>query len=332
VSTPSPAPAASAPGSPVAVTAGQAGPVSAKPFPARPVSVNLLGLIEHPELGDSPYRVDADGRPYLPVGDGGIVLGLQLGDSVFGRSADHAAPGACLMHPDPAARHALAIYSCIGNQVKVRTGRAAGARGVVIGKRGEAGRVIAAFRQADLAAMRPSDEVSVRACGQGSRPDGFPPELTVLNIDPGMFAILPMVAPPSRGDQRVSVGVRCSVPSKLAGNGLGRPAVSWDLDLQLPPPSAPPSGPSSGLSSAPDDGAPDVLLGDLVAVTDIDARYNMGYRRGWVTVGIVVHGGSPLPGHGPGITPILTGPAHVLDIRHEAASHVGLTAPMLKLQ
>jgi hypothetical protein len=323
VSTPSPAPA---PGSPVAVPVGQAGPVSANRFPARPVSVNLLGVVEHPELGDGPYRVDGDGRPYLPVGDGGIVLGLQLGDSVFGRSADHAAPGACLMHPDPAARHALAIYSCIGNQVKVRTGRAAGARGVVIGKRGEAGRVIAAFRQADLAAMRPSDEVSVRACGQGSRPAGCPPELTVLNIDPGMFAILPMVALSSRGDQRVSVGVRCSVPSKLAGNGLGRPAVSWDLDLQLPPPSAPASGPS------PDGGAPDVLLGDFVAITDIDARFNMGYRRGWVTVGVVVHGASPLPGHGPGITPILTGPASALDIRHEAASHVGLTASMLKLQ
>ena len=69
---------------------------------------------------------DRRGRPpYLPVGDGGIVLGLQLGDPVLARSADHAAPGACLVHPDPAARHALAIYSCIGNQVKVRTGRAA---------------------------------------------------------------------------------------------------------------------------------------------------------------------------------------------------------------
>jgi Domain of unknown function (DUF4438) len=297
--------------------------------PPAPVSVNLLGVVEHPELGDGPYRVDGDGRPYLPVGDGGIVLGLQLGDSVFGRSADHAAPGACLMHPDPAARHALAIYSCIGNQVKVRTGRAAGARGVVIGKRGEAGRVIAAFRQADLASMRPSDQVSVRACGQGSRPDGWPPEVTVLNIDPGMFAILPMVRLASRGDQRVSVGVRCSVPSKLAGNGLGRPAVSWDLDLQLQPP----AGPAAGPSAAPDGGsAPDVLLGDFVAVTDIDARFNMGYRRGWVTVGVVVHGASPLPGHGPGITPILTGPADVLDVRHEAASHVGLTASMLKLQ
>ena len=286
-------------------TRSQAGP--------RPVAVNLLGVVEHPVLGDGPYRVDADGRPYLPVGDGGIVLGLQLGDSVFARSADHAAPGACLVHPDPAARHALAIYSCIGNQVKVRTGHAAGARGVVIGKRGEEGRVIAAFRPADLAAMRPSDEVTVRAAGQGGQPAGFPDGLTVLNIDPGLFEVLPMVRPAASADGPVRVGVRCSVPSKLVGNGLGRPAVSWDLDLQLPP-------------------EPDVLLGDFVAVTDIDARFNVGYRKGWVTVGIMVHGSSPLPGHGPGITPILTGPARTLDIHCDPAGQVGLTAAMLKLQ
>ena len=45
-------------------------------------------------------------------------------------------------------------------------------------------------------------------------------------------------------------------------------------------------------------------LGVLVAVTGLDARHDMGYRSGWLTVGVVVHGTSPLPGHGPGITPI----------------------------
>ena len=55
--------------------------------------------------------MDADGTPYVPVGDGGIVLGLALGDSVFALDGDHAAPGACLTHPNEAARHALAAYS-----------------------------------------------------------------------------------------------------------------------------------------------------------------------------------------------------------------------------
>ena len=131
-----------------------------------------------------------------------------------------------------------------------------------------------------------------------------------------MLARLP-VAVPDRHDAAVTVGVRMSVPSKLAGNGIGRPAAGWVLDLQLPP------GP---------DGIGNLLLGDLVAVTDLDARWNMGYRRDWVTVGVVVHGDSPLPGHGPGITPILTGPAGALRPKPDPAGHVGLTGAVLTLQ
>ncbi|MFD0890461.1 DUF4438 domain-containing protein, partial [Streptosporangium algeriense] len=64
------------------------------------LAVNLLGIVEHPEIdGMTPYRIDADGRPYVPVGDGGVVLGVRLGDSAFGFDADDAAPGACLVHP-----------------------------------------------------------------------------------------------------------------------------------------------------------------------------------------------------------------------------------------
>jgi len=57
----------------------------------------------------------------------------------------------------------------------------------------------------------------------------------------------------------------------------------WDLDLQLTPASA------RGYDAA------GLRLGDLVAITDLDARFNAGYRRGWVTIGLVVHGGSPQP-------------------------------------
>ena len=278
-------------------------------------SVNLVGYAEHPVLGESPYRVDRDGASYVPVGDGGIVLGLELGDSVFKLAADHAAPGACLTHPDAAARHALAAFACVGNRVVVRTGPAAGAIGSVIGKRGEAGRVIAGLAAADLAVLRPSDEILVRACGQGWRPDGVTPDVTVLNLDPGIFAALPVLL--AADGRTVTVGVRAVVPGRLAGNGIGRPAASWDLDLQM---------------TAGDLATPEVLLGDLIAVTDIDARYNMGYRRGWHTVGVVVHGASPLPGHGPGITPILTGPSAALQVRADAAEHIGLTAAAVQLQ
>jgi hypothetical protein len=293
----------------------------AQPPGLRPVAVNLLGVVEHPELGGTPYRVDSDGRSYVPAGDGGIVLGPRLGESVFAWDADHAAPGACLVHPDQAARHALAAYSCIGNQVVVRTGHAAGARGAVLGQRGEQGRVIAWLAPEDLARMRPSDQVAVRARGQGWRPPGVPAEITLLNLDPAALDVLPITVAGPGGS--VTAGVRTTVPSKLAGNGIGRPSVSWDLDLQLRPPAR-----RDGAGGDPD--AAELLLGDLVAVSDLDVRYNMGYRRGWLTVGVVVHGASPLPGHGPGITPILTGPADVLQVRPDGAAHGGLTEAALR--
>ena len=153
----------------------------------------------------------------------------------------------------------------------------------------------------------------MRASGQGWRPPSIPPDVLVMNLDPAAFAALPVQV--SADGSTVTAGVRAVLPSKLAGNGIGRPAASWDLDLQLTQASA-----------------ADVLLGDLIAVTDIDARYNMGYRRGWLTVGIVVHGASPLPGHGPGITPILTGPSAALQPSPDTAGHVGLTAAFLQLQ
>ena len=69
----------------------------------------------------------------------------------------------------------------------------------------------------------------------------------------------------------------------------------WDVDLQVTA--------ETGLR-----------LGDLVAVDDLDVRHNAGYRRGYRTVGLIVHGDSPLPGHGPGLMPILCAPAENLPV------------------
>jgi hypothetical protein len=287
-----------------------------QPVSLAPVAVNLLGQVEHPVFGDSPYRIDADGAPYVPVGDGGLVLGVRLGDSVFDTSGDHVAPGACLVHPDAAAQHALLLYACIGNRAEVRTGASAGAVGAVLGKRGETGRVIAGFDADELAAMRPGDQVSVRAVGQGARPDWLPADVTLMNLDPALLPKLPVTAgtASTASTAGVEVSVAAVVPAKKAGNGLGRPAPAWCLDLQLTA--------ADGIG---------LRFGDLVAISDIDARYNMGYRRGWMTIGVLGHGASPLPGHGPGMTVIATGPARSLRPRDDGAGHTGLTASMLML-
>jgi hypothetical protein len=279
-----------------------------------PVGVNLLGYIETPEMGDHPYLIDADGAPYVPVGDCGVVLGVRLGDSVFAHDADHAAPGVTLMHPDEAARHGLTTFACLGNEAVVRDGTMAGAVGRVIGKRGEAGRVIVGFGDDVLAGLAPGDAVMVRAIGQGAQPpDLHAAGVRLLNTDAALLQPLGIQV----GD-RVALPVRACLPSRVVGNGIGRPADMWDVDLTLT---------ADTLSTW----TPRLLLGDLVAVEDLDVRHNIGYRRGWVTVGVVVHGGSPLPGHGPGLMPMLCGPREAFDLHVDGLRHSGLASDLLGL-
>lgn len=278
--------------------------------PPTVVATNLGGVIETPVLDGTPYRVDAAGRPYVPTGDGGVVLGVRLGDGVFDAWADHAAPGACVVHADQAARHALTSFACLGNAVVVRSGDAAGAHGVVLGKRGELGRVIACFPPDDLARLGPGDQVAVRGHGQGAQlPEPLAARGAVLmNVSPHALPLLPIhISGPT-----AHVSVRAAVPSYVVGNGIGRPMHQWDLDLQV------------DVGTAPTVGLGGLRLGDLVAVTDLDVRHNAGYRRGWATVGVVVHGGSPQPGHGPGVMPILTGPLTALDFTVDADAHHGV--------
>ena len=282
--------------------------------PLTVVATNLAAVVETPELTSHPFRVDRDGRSYVPAGDGGVVLGVRLGDGVFATDADHAAPGACLVHRDQGARHALTSYACLGNPVTVRSGAAAGARGVVLGKRGELGRVIACFGPDVLAALAPGDQLVVRGYGQGAvLPGPLGQAVQVRNVSPGALALLPAAF----GRDQVRVSVRATVPSKVVGNGIGRPAEQWDLDL------------SADAATAPALGLGELALGDLVAVEDLDVRYNAGYRRGFCTVGIIVHAGSPQPGHGPGLMPLLCGPATAFDLAADPSGHRGLTEAAL---
>jgi hypothetical protein len=234
------------------------------------------------------------------------VLGLCFGDGVFDHAADHAAPGACLVHNDPAAGSALSAQACIGNPVEVRTGVAAGELGAVAGKRGEGGRVIAIFRQDVLCRLRPGDQLAVRSRGQGAL--SLVEDVTICNIEPDLLARLPI-----RVDAfALAVKVRAVVPSRLVGNGIGRPTPMWDVDLQL------------DRDTASKWQAEQLRLGDIVAIDDLDARYNAGYRRGWRSIGVVVHGASPQPGHGPGVTVILSGPAGRIDVEADPRGHAGL--------
>jgi hypothetical protein len=277
------------------------------------VAMNLNGAVETPVMSSSPYLIDVDGHPYVPVGTAGIVLGVHLGDGVFAHDADHAAPGVTLEHRDQAARHALTAFACLGNEAVVHGGAAAGARGTVLGKRGEQGRVIVVFPSEVLTRLLPGDPILVRAHGQGAV---LPSPVALINTDPLFLGRLPLAV----ADGVVRAGVRAAIPSALIGNGIGRPAQMWDLDIQVTAATAA----SAGLAG--------LKLGDLVAVDDLDVRHNAGYRRAWRTVGVIVHGGSPLPGHGPGLMPILCGPRESLSVDIQADQHRGVGSDDLEFR
>ena len=276
------------------------------------VAMNLAGTIETPGMENSPYLTDVDGLPYVPVGDGGVVLGLSVGDGVFDFDAEHASPGVSLVHADPAARHALTAFACMGNRVTVRSGAATGAIGTVFGKRGEEGRVLVVFESDVLATLVPGDAMAVRASGQGSElPAGLGG--AVMNVDPAFLSELPV----GIEQNEIEVAVRGVVGSKLIGNGIGRPAQQWNLDLQV------------DAATAPAWRLEHLSIGDLIAVQDLDVRHNAGYRAGWSTVGVVLTTTSPRPGHGPAVMPILCLPSERLTCRIQSADHVGVTATML---
>jgi hypothetical protein len=176
----------------------------------------------------------------------------------------------------------------------------------VLGKRGGGQRVIAVFPQDVLRRLRPNDQVAIASRGQGSRAPVA--DVAQINATPEALALLGV----RYEHDKIDVGVRTTFASKVIGNGIGRPMAMWDVDLQV--------GPML---------APGLRLGDLVAVNDLDARTNAGFRRGYVSVGVVVHGASPQPGHGPGLTVLLSGPAQSFSVRSEGEDHAGLSEAAL---
>jgi hypothetical protein len=49
-----------------------------------------------------------------------------------------------------------------------------------------------------------------------------------------------------------------------------------------------------------------IRFGDFVALLDHDNRYGRAYRKGAISIGIVVHSDCLLAGHGPGVTTLMT--------------------------
>ena len=260
---------------------------------ARLVRQVLTGEVWPPLADRHAYRVGPDGQPFLLPGMGWVTLDVHCGDPATGYASDHLEPGASIRHRDPGANMALQFLTCVGNQVRVVSGPAAGATGHVIGQHAY---VLADFADAAAAELAAGDAVTVLAVGQGLvLPEH--PQVVVKNCDPGLLAAMPGG---TRPDGRLEVHVAARVPAEAIGAGAGMASEYANTDLM---------GAYAGLGPDLSLGLEGLRIGDLVALADADHRYGRGYRPDYLTIGVISTGQCMMFGHGPGPSTLLSGPA-----------------------
>jgi len=261
------------------------------------VKISVVGEVASPVFGRGVYRISSQGLPVVLPGVGGITYNVRVGDPACGWEADHVEPGVSIENKenDPrfgqGANIALNVLSCVGNEAVVVSGDAKGGKGVVVGKHGGIDHVLVDFALDVLDKLMLGDKVLVKAFGVGLKLLDFP-DIKVMNMDPRLLEALD---PKPVGD-KLEVPVTHIIPASIMGSGLGaNQTFSGDYDIQL-----------FDESVREEYGLDDLRLGDLVAIEDADHSYGRIYKRGAMSIGIVVHTNCVTSGHGPGVTTLFT--------------------------
>lgn len=242
------------------------------------------------------WGVDHQGSPFILPQIGGITLNVAAGDSAFGWAGDHVEPSvSCTANTKKPFEHpnvALQMYACAGNEAKVISGDAKDSTGYVIGHHGGSEHVIVEFLRSVKEKLSYEDKIMIRARGQGLKLTDYP-DITLFNLDPELLKKMKIE---EAGDGKLRVPVTTRVPAACMGSGLGSAHVaSGDYDIMT-------SDPDTVKEYKLDK----IRFGDFVALMDHDNRYGRAYRKGAVTIGIVVHSDCLLAGHGPGVTTLMT--------------------------
>lgn len=261
------------------------------------VCVSVAGRVANPVLSGlpaEPYRLDADGRAFLWPTFGGIVYNVSVGDSAFGWSGDCVHPGVSISHPDANKNRGLNVFACVGNEALVVSGAARGARGIVTGKSGRfSDQVIIHFDLETRRKIAIDDQILVKAEGVGLRVPECP-DVSFKSLSPALFDLLPKTVE----NEVLRIGTVATVPPHMVGAGAGLTSEGGSLHIQ-----------STDREELAAHGLSELRLGDVVAIEDTDSRYNHGYLRGAMSIGIVGQTDGPRAGYGPGMTVVMTAPA-----------------------
>lgn len=125
--------------------------------------------------------------------------------------------------------------------------------------------------------------------------------------------------PQKTEDGVLKIGTVATVPPHFVGAGAGLTSEGGSLHIQ-----------STDRAALAEHGLDKLRLGDVVAFEDTDSRYNHGYLRGAMSIGIVGQTDGPRAGYGPGVTIVMTSPAGQLGTFDAPGTNIadmlGLTA------
>lgn len=259
-----------------------------------------------------PNEVGHDGRVHNIPSLGGITYNVAVGDPAFGWEADHVEPCvSSIQNADKRSDRANVGYNflaCIGNEVRILNGAAKGKKGTVTGTHGGVEHVMIDFPKNVTEKITLDDKFQIRTFGQGLKFADHP-DVTVSSIDPRLLKKMNILETKTG----LEVKVAAVIPCTLIGSGLGElQTKTGDIDLV-----------TSDRTALEDRGLTNLRLGDVVAISDCDASFGWCYRKGAVTISVVIHGDSHLSGHGPGTTVIMTSAKGMIKTKLDKNANIG---------
>ncbi len=248
--------------------------------------------VVHP-AGGWGYGATYDGKATHDLGTASINYTVSLGDSTYGwANADHVEPDVTIQGRDRerASQCAIAILACIGNEARVLSGDAKGAKGFYIGRHAGSDD-LAWFPKNVIEKLTIDDKIQVKARGVGLKIEGFE-DVRVNKLSPELLENMGLKIE----DDQLVVPVVMEIPGHIMGSGIGASFIeSLDYDIQTTDP-----------KTVEEYSLKTLRLGDLVAIRDHYDAYGTGRYEDAVTIGVCIHGFSNSAGHGPGLNPVLS--------------------------
>jgi len=242
-----------------------------------------------------PFEVSHLGKPFILPSTGGITYNVKIGDSAFGWAGDHIEPGVSAILDEEKrssrANMGFNFLACCGNKARILSGDAKGKTGTVAGHHGGVEHVIIDFDDQTLFKMSLDDKILIEGYGQGLELSDYP-DIKIYNLDPSILKKMGI----KEKNGKLEIPVTTFVPGAIMGSGIGSLDVSTgDYDIM-----------THDEQVVKEHNIDKICFGDFVAIMDHDNSYGRAYRRGAVTIGIVIHSDCHLAGHGPGVSTLIT--------------------------